>query len=132
MAINNLKIWEKIGLKKRQENFDPASDVSAVMTFLDEVHYDVEELQKLFRKLKELRKDAVILTDGDVRRENVRKQIELYDQILLRYQYLATDTALNGIRVKNVAKSYIEDATTQKLFMLIDRVKKEDRWTFDW
>ncbi len=132
MAINNLKIWEKIGFKKRQEAFDPARDVTAVMMFLDEVHFDIEELQKLFKQLRELRKDAVVLNDAEVKRENVRKQMEMYDLILLKYQYLATDTAVNGIRVKNIAQSYMDEADRQKLFVLLDRVKKEDRWTFDW
>ena len=102
------------------------------MMFLDEVHFDIEELQKLFKQLRELRKDAVVLNDAEVKRENVRKQMEMYDLILLKYQYLATDTAVNGIRVKNIAQSYMDEADRQKLFVLLDRVKKEDRWTFDW
>jgi len=132
MAINNWKIWEWLGFKKLDSKEDVDADVDAISTYLTDVHYDVEELLKEFKRLSKLRSEGHILTDSRARVENIRKQIELYDQLLLRFENYSSDAEINAIRVKNIAGVYMADAEKHKLYSLLDKMKHESRWYFDW
>jgi len=132
MAINNWKLWEWLGFKKIVFKEDIDADVEAIMTYLDDVHYDVEELVKNFKQLEKLRNEGKILTDLRAKVENMRKQIELYDHLLLRFEYYNSDASVNSVRVKNIANVYKTEAKKHKLYSMLDKMKRETRWYFDW
>lgn len=121
-----------MGIKHKEIPADPDTDIKAILSYLKDVHYDVEKLQMMLMKLRKLRLEAKMLTDDEARKESVRKQIELYDELLLRYEYYDNDADINGIRVKNIAKYYFEEARKYKFYDLIEKIKKEARWFFDW
>lgn len=132
MAINTWKLWEWLGFKKRVEHVDVDVDIEALLMYLKDVHYDVDELLKLFARLVKLRKDMKLLSDEDARKENLRRQIELYDRLLLRYEEYDDDAIVNGIRVKNIAKKYVEEAKKNKFYAALEKMRNESRWYFDW
>jgi 5'-deoxynucleotidase YfbR-like HD superfamily hydrolase len=132
MAVNPLKIFGKFGFKHREINADVDTDIDAVVRYLNDTHYDVEELLKLFKHLVVLRNDFKIITDESAKKENLKKQIELYDELLVRYEYYDHDVEINGIRVKKIAKQFLRQAKSNKLYSLYDKIRKEPRWFFDW
>ena len=132
MAVNTWNLWEWLGWKPHEIFADVDTDVDAIVTYLQDVHYDVDELLKLFTQLQKLRDEAGVLTDERAVKENLRRQIELYDRLFLRYEYYDQDADINGIRVKNIAKQYLDDASRHKLYELSEKMKKESRWYFDW
>lgn len=132
MAINTWKLWELLGFKKRIEHVDVDKDIDALLMYLKDVPYDVEELLKMFMRLVNLRKEMKLLSDEGARKENLRRQIELYDRLLLRYEEYDEDVIINGIRVKNIATRYVEEAKKNKFYAVLEKMKTETRWYFDW
>ncbi len=132
MAVNTLRILEKLGFRHREIAADADTDIGAIVQFLKDTHYDTGSLLKLFASLRELRREAAHLTDEDARRGNLRAQIELFDELLLRYEGYDQDVEINGIRVKKIARQFIEEARNAKLYALLDKIKKDPRWVFDW
>lgn len=132
MAINTWKIWEWLGFRQREIKADVDTDIDAIVIYLKDVHYDVDELVKMLTRLQKLRNEAQLLVDIALIKENLRKQIELYDRLLLRYEYYDQDAEINGIRIKNIAAQYRDEAQKHKLYDLVEKMKKESRWYFDW
>ena len=132
MAINTWKLWEKIGFKHREIEADIDTDISAANDYLKNVYRDAEDLQKLFSRLIALRKEAKMLTDDTIQVKNMRAQIELYDKLLQHYEDYYEDAGINAIRVKKVAKDYLGQAQKFKLYDILDKIKKELHWMFDW
>ena len=132
MAINNWKLLEWLGFKKIVQKEDVDADVEAITAYLEDVHYDVDELLQLFKHLEKLRKEGYVLTDQRAKIENVRKQIEQYDHVLLRFEYYTSDAEVNAVRVKNIAEVFKSEAKKHKLYALLDKMKRETRWFFDW
>lgn len=132
IAINTWKLWEWLGLKHKDVYASADDDIDAVMTYLKEVHYDVRELLHQFTELNQIRAERRVLADEEKKMDNLRKQIEIYDRLLLRYEYYTQDADVNAIRVKLVAKFYKEQAKKYKLYASLDRMKRESRWFFDW
>ncbi|HLC19335.1 MAG TPA: hypothetical protein VJK72_00310 [Candidatus Nanoarchaeia archaeon] len=132
MAINTWKLWEKLGFKHGEVRASADDDIEAVVTYLKEVHYDVRELLHYFAELKQIRSERRVLTDEEKKIDNLRKQIEIYDRLLLRFEYYTQDADVNAIRVKMVAKFFKEQANKYKLYASLERMKREPRWFFDW
>ena len=132
MAINTWKIWEKLGLKHKEIPADLGADLRAIVDYLKNAHYDVEELLKMFAEFDKLRKEAKVLTDDKLKPENLKRQIRVFDRLLLRYEFYDHDVEINGQRVKSIAKQLMESAEEKGLTEELDKIKKEARWTFDW
>ena len=101
------------------------------MDFLSEVDYDVQRILKKLRELQGLRREYRVLQDEGLKKINMVKQINIFDQILDLYHYFEDDADINGHRIKNIAhamKKAIEKTGDQKLIK-----KTEDpKWTFNW
>ncbi len=132
MALNTLKILEKFGVKHKEIQARPDDELKAIEMYVRDVHYDVEKLNKMLKQLQRLRAEGRMITDEHARNENLRKQLEIYDRLLVDYEYYEHDADINGIRVKNVAKYYYEQAQKHKLHDWVEKIKKEARWFFDW
>jgi hypothetical protein len=132
MAINTWKLWEKLGLKPKEIRADITTDLNAINNHLKDITRTTNQIRKYLVTLQKLRKEANMLTDNELRKQNLRKQIEEYDKLLLLYEYYQSDADINGIRVKRVAKYYFERSQKSKLHDVYDKIKKEERWTFDW
>ncbi|HLC74831.1 MAG TPA: hypothetical protein VJH88_03165 [Candidatus Nanoarchaeia archaeon] len=125
-------LLEKLGWKSKMVHASTDDDIDAVMSYLKDVHYDVRELLQRFTELKKLRSEKKVLSDEEAKLDNLRKQIELYDQLLLRYEYYTQDADINAIRVKIIAKHYVHLAKLHKLYASLEKMRRESRWYFDW
>lgn len=125
-------LLEWLGFSKRVDNFNLDVDMQAIENFLDEVSFHVRDLSHTLADLRKLSGEASLLTDPKALKVNMSKQISLFDHLLVRYQFYQQDTDINGIRVKRIARHYKEKAKDYKLYSLLEMMKKEDRWFFDW
>jgi DNA-binding protein H-NS len=138
MAVNEWKIWKKIGIvKKKEVHLDVETDVKAVLEFLKDANKDAKKVAELFEEYMELRGGEKILKKKKAPHnklvDNIKKQIEKYDQILKAYEFLQMDADVNGERVKNIAKSIKRKAKKAKVPRdWINHMKTDMKWTFDW
>lgn len=138
MAINEWKIWKKLGIVKVEKpHVDVETDVDAILTFLKEVKTDVKRIQGLYKEYLELRwqEKALRKNKASTKRiiENVKKQILKYDQILKNYEFLQLDADVNGERVKKIAQSIKRKAKKYNVpKKWKEMMKKDMKWTFDW
>ncbi|MBW2981412.1 hypothetical protein KY343_00900 [Candidatus Woesearchaeota archaeon] len=138
MAINEWKIWKKLGIvkeKKEYVNIDKAMEI--ILDFLNEVKPAADELAKLYNQFNALRKMELKLKKGKAgahaMKDNMQKQIKKYDQVIKAYEMLELDTDVNGERVKKIADKLTETARKLKVNKdLLDKVTRSDHWTFDW
>lgn len=134
LAISEWKIWSKLGLRMppQEEKIDVNKDLRAILTFLSDVKYDIAKLSQKFKQLKELRQEAKVLSEEKLRKKNLRKQIQLYDEILIDYEYFVDDADINGQRVKNIAKVLRKKAEEHGFKDLLEKINKKARWVFNW
>ena len=138
MAINEWKIWVKLGIvkpKKEFVNIDKTADV--ILGFLDETGPALKEISILYNQFKSLRKLELKLKKekkgNHALKDNITKQIKKYDQIIKAYEMLELDTDVNGERVKKLADEIEAKARRLKVNKeLLDKITKSDHWTFDW
>ena len=107
---------------------DIDKDLNAVYEFVDGIDRDLAEIKRTIRDLKKMREESVQLTDKDALMQNMHEQIELYDELLKNYDYIDQDTAINSIRLKNVASFYVEQAKKNKFYRHMENMKNESRW----
>ena len=138
MAINEWKIWVKLGIvkpKKEFVNIDKTSDI--ILGFLDETGPALKDISKLYGQFKSLRKLELKLkkekAGNHALKDNITKHIKKYDQIIKAYEMLELDTDVNGERVKKIADEIEGKARRLKVNKdLLDKITKSDHWTFDW
>ena len=140
MAINEWKIWQKLGLTKPKEiesKIDIDKDIDAILLFTKEISPDIKELSELFAKFKSLRKKEVLLRKSKASIKKIRgiieQEVEVYDKILEKYEYLELEVDVNGERVKNISTvlgKTAKDANISQKWL--KRIKESERWIFDW
>ena len=138
MAINEWKIWQKLGIVKRPKpHVDVEADVEAVLDFLKGVKADKKKIVKLYKEYMDLRSEerALKKTKASHKKlvENIKKQIMKYDEILKAYEFLQLDADVGGERVKKIAQAIKRKAKRTKVpKKWINHTKKDMKWTFDW
>jgi len=139
MAINEWKVWKKIGLVKPKEvHVDVETDVDVILDFLKtSPKTDFKKIRSLFKDYLELRSEEKILKKSKAPQkkliENVKQQITAYDKILKAYEFFQMDTDVNGKRVKKIAQSIRRKAKRVKVpKKWIEHTKKDMKWTFEW
>ena len=127
MAINEWKIWQKLNIVKKKEEFiDIDKDLDAILEFFKDIPLNLKKLILLYSTFKLLRKQELKLNKSTDK--IIKNQIRTYDKILKTYEILELDTDINGERVKKIAKALAKKA--QKLGM--NKTIKKEHWTFDW
>ena len=106
-------------------------DVKAITYFLANLPYDDERLLRLFKEFLELRLEHYALSDDKLKRQNIIKQVNLFDQIIDLYQYFQDDVDINGKRVKNIAKALTKVVKDQNIEEAKAKVQSL-KWRFDW
>jgi DNA repair ATPase RecN len=138
MAINEWKIWKKIGIvKEKKEYVDIDKSMDIILNFLNEIKPTADELAKLYGQFQSLRKMELKLrkekAGNHALKDNMQKQIRKYDQILKAYELLELDTDVNGERVKKIADELTNKARKLNVNKdLLDKVTRSEHWTFDW
>ncbi|MBU1111348.1 MAG: hypothetical protein ABIG93_01500 [archaeon] len=133
MAINNWKIWRKFGLVKvpEHETVKPIEDLGAVVDFLKLVSHDVKVLVPELEKLQELEKEKAVAKEG-LLQVNLESQGIIFEKILLRYQSLEDDVSVNAIRVKKVAREFLNNCEKAGLKDYAKEKKKDLKWKLRW
>jgi hypothetical protein len=138
MAVNEWKIWQKLGIVKEKKEFvniDKA--LVTIIDFLKDFRPAVDTLDRLLNEFQLLRKKELKFKkekkDKELIKENLQKQIRKFDQIMKTYEVLELDTDVNGERVKKIAHELQEKARKQQIDKaLLKKITTSAHWTFDW
>jgi hypothetical protein len=138
MAINEWKVWKKIGVVKEKKPYtDIDTGLGVIIDFLKETRPGLDKLDRLLNEFRLLRKKELQLKrekkGKDLLRENLTKQIKKYDQIMKAYELLELDTDVNGERIKKIADEVEDKARKLQVDKkLLEKITKSNHWTFDW
>ena len=138
MAINEWKIWKKLGLVKVEKpHVEVEADVEAVLDFLKGVKADKKKIVKLIKEYLLLRTEEKALKKQKASKkklvENVQKQITKYDEILKTYEFMQLDADVGGERIKQIAQSIKRKAKKVKVpKKYMNHIEKDMKWSFDW
>ena len=116
-------------LPKRQIKVN--QDIRAIADFLYNLKYEREKILRLVKEFMELRIEASALHDPELKKKNLRHQINLFDQIIQAYSFFQEDADINGNRIKNIAKVLRKSAIKSEEIDLIDKTN-DLKWKFDW
>lgn len=127
MAINEWKIWRKLGIAKEEEREEVRveEDLEAVGSFLK--GFEAEELKRKVARMGELAREEKII-GTELKEDNLKKQIELLGEILAKYEFLEDDMDLNGIRLRQVGRELLRKAEEKGLKELVKEKKRDIKW----
>lgn len=138
MAVNEWKIWKKLGIVKEKKGYTDVDKTSIVIIdFLEEINPAVDTLSRLLNEFRSLRKQELKFRrekkDKELLKDNLQKQIRKFDKIIKAYELLELDTDVNGERIKKIADVLQEKAKKQQIDRaLLEKITKSNHWTFDW
>ena len=139
MAINEWKIWIKLGFTKTKplEKINIAQDLKQIENFLLSANSTVLDIQRLIKQFKNLRKQEIKLKTGKASKSSIKKnlesQIRIFDKILTKYEFFDIDEDISAARAKKIAKSLRTSAETIKINeKLLHKIKTDEKWTYNW
>jgi len=134
MAINEWKIWEKLGFKKPEEQpkIDVDKDIDAILTSLEEVKPVIQKLITNLNKFKSVREQEKSKSKK-AHKKITEKKVKIFDKILEQYEYYELDVDVNGERVKNISTVLGKEAKDSNISKKwLNKIKNSERWIFDW
>lgn len=132
MALS--RILRKLRIIKplpKQEPTNINKDSKAIIDFLVNLTHDQENLLRLFKNFLELRLEYRALTDPDLKLENLKHQVNIFDQIIKSYSFFQGDADINGERVKKISQALQKMAFKSEDLDIIDKTN-QTHWKFDW
>ena len=131
MAINEWKIWRKWFPPPAEEKTDIPADLEAAYRFFSESERDRKQLAKDLSQSRVLWNEAKVV-DENLRLENLKFQIGLFDRITQNYESFQNDVDINGLRVKKIATELLRRAEAAGLTDLVEQRKNNPRWQGRW
>jgi hypothetical protein len=127
MAINEWRIWKKLGIVKEKETEEVKvkEDLRAIVSFLKEI--DVSKLVEKLERMKNMVKEEVVVGE-ELKTDNLKKQIELLDGILRDYNFFQDDADINGLRLKKIGGELLKKAEGKEMADLVKDKKKDILW----
>ena len=127
MAINEWKIWKKLGWVKEKElaEIKAEDDLQAVIEFLEEI--DVLELIRKLETMKNIVHEEKVVHQ-DLQEDNLEKQIKQLDVVLSLYDAFQSDTDINSLRLKKIGQDLLKKVKEQNLPNLIKEKKNDFKW----
>ena len=141
MAINEWKIWQKLGIVKPKPGpeIDIDKDLDAVTTFFKETvpSNTLKNLLNLFLQMKKLREEEKRLVKANASEDQIKKnileQVKVYDKILEAYELFELDIDVTAERVKKISFVLGKKAKETNIDPAwLEKIRKSERWTFDW
>lgn len=123
-------VWWKKN-KDKEPKIDVLKDIQAILDCLKDLPSDGKILVKDLQKLEELEKEKQVGKES-ILHINLEAQAKILDQILQRYEFLQNDIDINGIRVKQIAHQWLQEAQHVGLRDLVKKKKQDMKWKFDW
>jgi len=126
--IYQTKWWEK-HFKKEVKSKEPSTleNIESISEFLDDVHHEIDTVKSSLKELKELEKEREVATEGLIK-VNLSTQAEIIDKILTQYEFFQNDTDINGIRIKRIAKTFLENSKKAGLNDLVKQKSIDKKW----
>ena len=124
--------WQKIfkkEVKKKRE--DALSSITAVREFLAEVPDQLKAMKPLLLQLEELEKERLVAKPGIVKL-NLEAQSQVFEKLLDRYEFFQDDVDINGLRVKQLSRDFLEHAKKAGLKELVQEKLKTQKWKWGW
>lgn len=133
----HMGIFDLFRRPRKKELIDVDRDLKAINEFFKGANGQIRELARLFKEYGELRKRYLHLraakASENIMGKSIAEQIKVYDKILKLGQFFVLDVDIVGERIKKIAKSLKTDAEIYKINKkLLDLVRKDEKWTFDW
>jgi hypothetical protein len=127
MAINEWRIWKRLGIAKEEEveEVKVKDDLGAVISFLKEIN--LKELARKLEIMKEIVREGGVV-DKELKSENLDKQIKLFDKILRDYDFFVNDADINGLRLKKIGGELLRKAEESGMNELVKEKKNEIMW----
>ena len=126
MAINEWRIWKKVGIVKEEvKEVKVKDDLDAVIAFLKEM--DVSKLVEKLERMREMVKEEGVVEDG-LKTENLEKQIKLFDEVLRAYDFFEDDADVNGLRLQKIGGELLRKAKEEGMGDLVKEKKKDIKW----
>jgi hypothetical protein len=132
MAWYEKRWWKQMWKEKSKVKADVPKDIEAISEFLEDVKRDISELQKILPEYYELVKESHVAKDKHVSKVNCESQSKLLDDLLEKYEYFQTDTDINGLRLKSIAKEFLKHAKKHGHDDIVHSKKENHRWMFGW
>ena len=133
MALYEKEWWKKLWTKKHgKKRVDVAKDIAVIKEFLLDFDDDVKIILKLLEQLNELEKEYHIANRQEVFEVNLNAQETVLEKLLERYEFLQNDVDINGLRVKRIAKEFLNRASKAGMRELVREKKKNSKWFFQW
>ena len=129
MKLYQKKWWRNIFKASPRKKLDSEKDIQAVIEFLEEVKYDVNNLLPQLKQLWELEKERKVASSGIVH-VNIDTQVKILDQVLERFEFFQSDVAITGIRVKHISENLVQEARRQGMKDLAIQKENDPRWKF--
>jgi len=124
--------WQKIfkkEVKKKRE--DALSSIAAVREFLADVPDQLKAMKPLLLQLEELEKERLVAKPGIVKL-NLEAQSQVFEKLLDRYEFFQDDVDINGLRVKQLSRDFLEHAKKAGLKELVQEKLKTQKWKWGW
>ena len=124
--------WQKIfkkEVKKKRE--DALSSIAAVREFLADVPDQLKAMKPLFFQLEELEKERLVAKPSIVKL-NLEAQSDVFEKLLDRYEFFQDDVDINGLRIKQLSRDFLEHAKKAGLKELVQEKLKTQKWKWGW
>ncbi|HLC81765.1 MAG TPA: hypothetical protein VJH68_03840 [Candidatus Nanoarchaeia archaeon] len=129
MKIYRQKWWKKLFPPAARKKINSGKNIQAVLEFLQEIKADAGILSNDLKQLSELEQERQVASSG-IAHININTQAALLEKIIERFEFLESDAAINGIRVKHIAETLLEEARRRGMADLA--AQKQKKWRLDW
>jgi hypothetical protein len=132
MALEQKKWWQKMFKQPvHKKKIDSLANIEAIKECLAEVSEDTAFLKKEFNKLEELEKERGV-AHKNILEVNLTTQAKVLEKLIERYEFLANDIDINGLRLKMIATEFLEHAGKAGMKDLVKEKKADSKWRFEW
>lgn len=113
--------------KFKEELKEPSleEELEIVLTFLKEI--EVRELIRKLKKMKEMVAEGRVIKE-ELKKENLKKQITFFQEILREYSFFEDDTVINRLRLIKVGQRILAQAKELGLKDIVKEKKKDFFW----
>ncbi|MBS3139715.1 hypothetical protein J4479_01795 [Candidatus Woesearchaeota archaeon] len=122
------KWWKKLFKETPRKKLDSEQELQAMIDFLGDIKADVKTLYRDLKTLLELEQERQVAASGIVH-ININTQAKLLDKIIEQYEFMESDVAINGLRLKHLAEKLLEEAQQQGMGDLAE--EKQKKWRLD-
>ena len=113
--------------KFKEELKEPSleEELEIVLIFLKEI--EVRELIRKLKKMKEMVAEGRVIKE-ELKKENLKKQITFFQEILREYSFFEDDTVINRLRLIKVGQRILAQAKELGLKDIVKEKKKDFFW----